>query len=115
MEIIDATWCVFGDFNEVRKTDERLNSNMNVRGALEFNEFIRRDGLIDIPLGGRRFTRVSDDGKKFSKLDRFLVSNLFVGTWSSLIVVGLDRKLSDHCLIVMKDNHIDFVPKPFRC
>lgn len=49
MESIDTAWCVFGDFNEVRRTEERLNSNVCVRGAMHFNEFIRRDNLVDIP------------------------------------------------------------------
>lgn len=30
------------------------------------------------------------------------------------MVVGLDRKLSDHCPVVMKDSFIDFGPNPFR-
>lgn len=76
--------------------DERLNSQLNVKGVNDFNEFIRRDELIDLPLGGRRFTRVSADGLKFSKLDCFLVTNSFVGKWTNLSVVALDRHLSDH-------------------
>lgn len=28
--------------------------------------------------------------------------------------VSLDRKLSDHCLVVLKDIELDFGPKPFR-
>lgn len=51
---------------------------------------------------------------KFSKLDRFLKSNAFVDRWSSLAVVALDRKLSDHCPIVMKNSHVDFGPKPLN-
>lgn len=114
MESIDAAWCVFGDFNEVRSSDERLNSNVNLRGSNDFNEFIRRDELIDIPLGGRKFTRVSDDWLKFSKLDQFFVSNSFSDLWTELAVVALDRDLSDHCPIEMKNNIVDFGPKPFR-
>ncbi|GJU46725.1 putative RNA-directed DNA polymerase, eukaryota [Tanacetum coccineum] len=40
-------------------------------------------------IGGRKFTRVSDDELKFN------------------------RKLSDHCPIVLKDMELDFGPKPF--
>ena len=74
---IDAAWCIFGDFNEVRNVDERKNPCFNRRGAELFNNFITGDDLIDIPLGGKRFTRVSDDGLKFSKIDRFLINNRF--------------------------------------
>ena len=30
------------------------------------------------------------------------------------MVVALDRKLSDHCPIVLKDMDVDYGPKPFR-
>lgn len=33
----DTLWCFFGDFNEVRGTDERLNSCTNERGVKAFN------------------------------------------------------------------------------
>ncbi|PWA90188.1 RNA-directed DNA polymerase, eukaryota [Artemisia annua] len=49
---VNACWCIFGDFNEVRRLDERMNTEFSTRGALEFNDFIRRENLIDVPLGG---------------------------------------------------------------
>ncbi|GJV12668.1 reverse transcriptase domain, reverse transcriptase zinc-binding domain protein [Tanacetum coccineum] len=64
--------------------------------------------------GGRKFTRVSDDGLKFSKLDRFLLNERFNDLWGNLSVVALDGKPSDHCPIVIKDVELDFGPKPFR-
>nr|GEY90826.1 RNA-directed DNA polymerase, eukaryota [Tanacetum cinerariifolium] len=84
-------WCLFRDFNEVRSADDRKNTTFNTKEADEFNEFINRAQLIDISMGGRRFTRVSDDGKKFSKLDRFLVSDEFKKKWQNLsaIAVGI--------------------------
>lgn len=114
MESIVARWCVFGDFYEVRRPDERLNSQINIKGASDFYDFIRKEEMIGILLGGRRFTRVSDDGMKFSKLDRFLVSNSFADSWSNSAVVAMDRHLLDHCPIIMIDKHVDFGSKPFR-
>nr|GEX60003.1 UvrD-like helicase, ATP-binding domain, P-loop containing nucleoside triphosphate hydrolase [Tanacetum cinerariifolium] len=81
---------------------------------MEFNEFINNTRLIEIPMGGRKFTRISNDGMKFSKLDIFLLNDKFNELWGNLLVVALDRKLSDHCLIVIKDVELDFGPKPFR-
>ncbi|GKC46014.1 reverse transcriptase domain, reverse transcriptase zinc-binding domain protein [Tanacetum coccineum] len=57
---------------------------------------------------------VSDDGMKFSKLDRFLISEEFKQMWGNLAAVALDRKLFDHCPIVLKDIDVDFEPRPFR-
>lgn len=89
---VSAAWVLCGDFNEVRVQDDRFNCNFNQRGADAFNEVIDRVGLIEIPLVGRKFTRISDDKLKFSKLDRFLVSMEFKQQWKELSVISLDRK-----------------------
>lgn len=46
----DEAWCLFG------------NTQVNVKDMGEFNDFIRETQLIEIPLGGRKFTRISDNG-----------------------------------------------------
>ncbi|XP_071723686.1 uncharacterized protein [Rutidosis leptorrhynchoides] len=69
---IDSAWVVCGDFNEVRNQSDRLNCVFHPSRANRFNDFISMTNLIDIPINGKRFTRISDDGTKFSKLDRFL-------------------------------------------
>ncbi|GJY02302.1 hypothetical protein Tco_0360454 [Tanacetum coccineum] len=79
-----------------------------------FNEFINNMRLIEIPMGGRKFTRVRDDGMKLSKLDRFLLNERFNDLWGNLSIVSLHRKLPEHCPIVLKDIELDFDPKPFR-
>ncbi|GKA56638.1 putative RNA-directed DNA polymerase [Tanacetum coccineum] len=98
----------------VRSINDRLNSQVNVKEMNEFNDFINDARLVEIPMGGIKFTRVSDNGLKFSKLDRFLMNDDFIKLWGNPSVIELDRKLSDHCLIVLKDVDLDFGPKPFR-
>lgn len=110
----EAAWCLCGDFNEVRQHGERFNCQFNKQGADYFNDFIREAQLVDIPMGGRKFTRVGADWRKFSKLVRVLVSGNFLDYWSNLSVTALDRKLSDHCPILLSDKLLDFGPKPFR-
>ncbi|XP_071705014.1 uncharacterized protein [Rutidosis leptorrhynchoides] len=73
-----------------------------------------RNGLIEIDISGKKFTRISDDGMKFSKLDRFLVDNSFLGLWDDLLVIALDRHLSNHCPLILRDKVIDYGPKPFK-
>ncbi|GJY10160.1 hypothetical protein Tco_0378345 [Tanacetum coccineum] len=51
---------------------------------------------------------------KFSKLDQFLLNEEFNSLWGNLSIVALDKKLSDHSPIVLKDVELDFSPKPFR-
>ena len=69
---------IFGDFNAVRNDTERHGTQFCPIIASDFNEFIYEAGLVDIPMGGRRCTRVNSSGAKMSRLDRLLVSeNLF--------------------------------------
>ncbi|XP_071687025.1 uncharacterized protein [Rutidosis leptorrhynchoides] len=110
----NEAWVLCGDFNEVRDRVERFNCEFVEGRAKKFNEFISLCNLTDIPIGGRVFTRVSDDGFKFSKLDRFLVSESFLELWDNLSAITLDRTKSDHCPIMLKNEEINFGPKPFE-
>ncbi|XP_071740253.1 uncharacterized protein [Rutidosis leptorrhynchoides] len=107
-------WILCGDFNEVREESDRFNCDFLEYRARRFNEFIANNSLIEIPLGGRKFTRVSDDGVKFSKLDRFFVSEKCLDIWKDLVGNILERKHSDHCPILLKNENLNFGPKPFK-
>ncbi|GJV48762.1 RNA-directed DNA polymerase, eukaryota [Tanacetum coccineum] len=109
-----GAWFIFGYFNVIRKVDDRLNSQVKIKEMDDFNDSINLSWLVEVPMGGRKFTRVSDDGVKFSKLDRFLMNKNFKSLWSNPAVLALYRKLSDHCPMVLKDIDVDFGPKPFR-
>ncbi|XP_071714991.1 uncharacterized protein [Rutidosis leptorrhynchoides] len=108
----DMATVLRGDFNEVRDQAERQNCEFIERRAKWFNEFIVKTNLIDVPMGEKKFTRICDNGIKFSKLDRFLVSEEFSVLWDELSVLALERKLLDHCPIILRDKNIDFRPKP---
>ncbi|XP_071708291.1 uncharacterized protein [Rutidosis leptorrhynchoides] len=82
-------WVIGGDFNEVREEGDRLNCYYIESWAKLFNNFIDNCGLIDLPLGGRKFTR-------------------------NLSMIALERKHSDHCPIVLKDDDKNFGPKPIK-
>ncbi|KAJ9544963.1 hypothetical protein OSB04_024670 [Centaurea solstitialis] len=79
----DAVWVVCGDFNEVRCAEERKGSIFDLRGARSFNNFNTMSSLVDVKLGGRKFTWMNSSCTKLSKLDRFLVNPEFVDNWSS--------------------------------
>ncbi|XP_071728131.1 uncharacterized protein [Rutidosis leptorrhynchoides] len=111
---IEESWILCGDFNEAGNEAERFNCDFIEYRVKWFNEFIANNSLIDFPLGGCNFTRVSDDGLKYSKLDRFLASKKFQHLWNDLSAVVLDRHLSDHCPIVLKEVERNFDPKPFK-
>ncbi|XP_071709031.1 uncharacterized protein [Rutidosis leptorrhynchoides] len=114
LRLNNVAWVLCGEFNDVRHLDERQNCEFKERRASMFNDFIERNCLLEIPLLGKKFTRISDDGMKFCKLDRFLVSDNFCLMWSDLSSIPLDRKLTDHSHILLKNGHTDFGPKPFQ-
>ncbi|KAL4560863.1 hypothetical protein LXL04_033019 [Taraxacum kok-saghyz] len=108
------TWIFFGDFNAVRRPDERFNSTFCLNIAVAFNIFITDAGLLDMNMGGRKFTYFCDDECKLSKLDRFLVCPNFMNAFPNASVMALPREYSDHCPILLKTCRIDFGPTPFR-
>ncbi|GJX70961.1 RNA-directed DNA polymerase, eukaryota [Tanacetum coccineum] len=105
---------LMGDFNEVRSSDERRGSWFNQASARVFNHFISSSGLIDIKLEGFSFTWSHPSATKMSKLDRFLVTDGVVSLFPSITALCLDRHLSDHRPILLRDIPTDFGPIPFR-
>ncbi|GJS50333.1 cytochrome P450 [Tanacetum coccineum] len=111
---VNASWVVFGYFNVVRSQDERSGCYFDSGYARVFNDFISRTGLFDLPLGGRRFTRFDKDGRKASKLDRFLISSGFFDVWNDVNVSVLCRSYSDHCPLLIKVGALNASPKPYK-
>lgn len=109
-------WCVLGDFNSIKSSSERrgvdgFNRNEEVQ---LFRDFLAESGLIDLPLVGRKFTWYKPDGSAMSRLDKFLISEEWLSTWSNLSQWGLKRSVLDHCAAVLKEKEINWGLKPFR-
>jgi len=89
--------CICGDFNAVRSLEERRS----VRGggaALDsnhFNLFIEDNGLVDLPLCGRRFTWFKGDGTSVSRIDRYLLCEEWCLCWPNSFQLALLQGLSD--------------------
>nr|GEW74079.1 putative RNA-directed DNA polymerase, eukaryota, reverse transcriptase zinc-binding domain protein [Tanacetum cinerariifolium] len=105
---------VMGDFNEVRTTEERFGSIFNARGAASFNSFISTGGLVEVPSGGYSYTWVYKFATKFSKLDRFLISEDLMRNCPNISSIILDRYLSDHRPILLLGIRLDYGPTLFR-
>ncbi|GJX77443.1 RNA-directed DNA polymerase, eukaryota [Tanacetum coccineum] len=105
---------IMEDFNEVRFKEERFGTNFNRYSAGVFNSFISSGGLVEVPLGGCEFTWCHKSGTKMSKLDRFLISEGLMGYFPSISAITLDRYLSDHRPILLREACFDYGPTPFR-
>lgn len=104
-----GNWVLFGDFNAVRRMDERFNSIFCPASASAFNKFILDAELRDFSMGGEKFTFMARVGAKLSKLDRFLACADFLNAFPSTA-----RELLDHSPITLISHHIDFGPPPFK-
>nr|GEY62091.1 putative RNA-directed DNA polymerase, eukaryota, reverse transcriptase zinc-binding domain protein [Tanacetum cinerariifolium] len=79
---------IMGDFNEVHFKSDRF--------------------------GGSHFTWCHKSATKMSKLDRFLVSESVLSVCPNINAITLERFLSDHRPILLKENYYDYGPTPFR-
>lgn len=119
MVVAQAPWtplCIIGDLNSILDEGERAGRRRRVDpGEMrEFCEFVEGNGLIDLPLHGRKYTSYKSDGSCRSKIDRALINDKWVEKWSETELRGLPRSISDHCAILFQSNQEDWGPKPFR-
>nr|GEW88556.1 RNA-directed DNA polymerase, eukaryota [Tanacetum cinerariifolium] len=110
----DGKVVIMGDFNEVRDISERFGSIFNKHGAKAFNSFIVNTGLVEVLLGGCSFTWCHKSAKKMSKLVRFLIFDNLMCSCPSISSTSLDRFLSDHQPIIIREDHYDYGPIPFK-
>ncbi|GKA22784.1 cytochrome P450 [Tanacetum coccineum] len=103
---------VLGDFKEVRCEMERMGCNFSRPGALRFNGFINDSGLLELPVGGKKFTRMNRRGTKLSKLDLIFITHHFISSWPNANLLALPCDLSDHCPIILKTQFSDYGPIP---
>jgi len=52
----EVSWLIVGDFNLIRRPEDRNREGGDIQEMFLFNEAISSLGLIEIPLRGRRFT-----------------------------------------------------------
>jgi hypothetical protein len=66
---------VGGDFNIIRRKEEKNNDNFNTRWPIIFNAIIQSFNLREIALSGRQYTWANRrDNPTYEKLDRTLAS-----------------------------------------
>lgn len=96
--------------------EERLGEGgyHNRRGVKEFQEFIERMGVVDIPCVGGKFSWDKDNEKEMSRIDRFLVTINLIDVWDVVDQMIGCRDLSDHAPIRLNYGFIDWGPNPFR-
>ncbi|GJV71286.1 RNA-directed DNA polymerase, eukaryota [Tanacetum coccineum] len=122
--IIGGILCVWDPRLFVKDNSTVSDSFLAISGACgalfnfswrnSFNNFITRTGLIDLPLEGYSFTWAHKSASKMSKLDRFLIFEGLLALFPSISALCLDKYLSDHRPILLRELNVDYGPTPFR-
>nr|GEX44056.1 putative RNA-directed DNA polymerase, eukaryota, reverse transcriptase zinc-binding domain protein [Tanacetum cinerariifolium] len=107
----DTKW---KDASRILKKLRNVRFYFHSRGAAAFNSFIVESGLVEVPSGGFSFTWSHRSATKMSRLDRFLVSEDLQRSCPNLSSLTLDRYLSDHRPILLRELNVDYSPTPFR-
>ena len=110
-------WCVIGDFNSIRSSEERISLSqrrVDPHDISVFNQWISDMELQEIKCVGSSYTWIRPNGYVKSRLDRFLVSEQWLSLWPESCQHVLQRDISDHCPMILQTNMVDWGPKPFR-
>jgi len=114
---LSKAWCVMGDFNSIRRKEERkslVSISEYSREIKGFNAFIEKAEYVDISLTSRKFMWYKPNGLVKSRIDSFLVSKEWCDVWPHCKQFVHSRSVSYHCAIIPKDEYVDWGPKLFR-
>ena len=103
---------LMGDFNEVRKPDERKGCISFNNSMIEFDSWINEMGLVEVPLIGRKFTWRR--GASSSRIDRVLAEPQWLQNIPTLRLSAIRCSLSDHIPLLVKSEEVNWGAKPFR-
>lgn len=98
-------WLFLGDFNYFRSPDNRNKPGGSVQDMLTFNDFIREQHLVEIPIKGRMYTWSNMQvDPLLEQIDWFLTSTKWTSTFPNTIVKPLSRPVSDHipCSVIIE-------------
>ena len=101
----EVCWLVVGDFNLMRKPEDRNRPRVNITEMLLFNEDISSLGLAEIPLHGRKFTWINKQQPPLlERLDWFFTSNPWTLDYPYTVARSLVMETLDHwpCVIGVK-------------
>ncbi|WMV29408.1 hypothetical protein MTR67_022793 [Solanum verrucosum] len=109
-----APLVLMGDYNAIRKGDDRFNGNQVTDSETrDFNNFLLDNSLTEMKTVGRQYTWINNH--THSKIDRIIVNAEWVQQWPHIKGVILEPHFSDHCpLSVKMEEHDGKGPKPFR-
>lgn len=107
----EIDWLIVGDFNLLRKLEDRNRLGGSIGEMMLFNEAISSLGIVEIPLHGRRYTWTNmQQPPLLERLDWFFSSNAWTLKYPHTLARSLIMETSDHwpCVIEIKTS----IPRP---
>jgi hypothetical protein len=102
-----------GDFNIIRRPDEKNNANYNDKWPFVFNAVIDSLNLREINLLGRKYTWANNlPVQTFEKLDRVLVCMNFESKYTHTTVQALLMEILDHTPLLFTTNEPSMTYQP---
>lgn len=110
-------WLLIGDFNAVRRLNERSNhDNFDHTAAASFNSCIEDIDIDDLPAKGFWFSwsnRSGGMGLIKSRIDRAMVNHVWQDTFTESEAVFTAPGISDHCPLLVSIIPYRYKRKPF--
>ena len=99
----DMPWVVFGNFNEIVKSDEKLGwLDRDARQMEMFRECLSECGLIDLGFVGQHFTWCNGrlgEYRTLVRLDRIVANEKWMKMFPKAKVFHKAMATSDHCML----------------
>jgi hypothetical protein len=93
-----TNWLILGDFNLIRKIEDRNKPGGDLNDIFNFNAAISQLGIVEIALKGRKYTWSNmQPSPLFEKLDWVFTSSSWTNSYPTTSVKALDMVPSDHC------------------
>jgi hypothetical protein len=95
-------WIIVGDFNLIRKPEDRNKEGGDTNEMFLFNEAIDTLDLVELPLHGRQYTWTNKQPSPLlERLDWFFTNNVWTEKYPNTLVRAMNMETSDHwpCLI----------------
>ena len=90
-------WLIVGDFNLLRKPEDRNREGGDINEMYLFNEAISALGIVELPLLGRYFTWTNKQTPPLmERLDWFFSSSSWAVKYPKSVVKSLVMETSDH-------------------
>ncbi|KAK1288910.1 hypothetical protein QJS10_CPB19g00866 [Acorus calamus] len=107
LSAIKARWNVptalMGDFNIVRRAEERNHHGQTTPAMEIFFDWIEEEGLMDLPIPNHKFTWSNlRDLPSMARLDRVLINDEWEASFPGCHVRGLPRTVSDHIPLLLQ-------------